>query len=82
MICTASSQQFGDESKEENSDLTPLERAFIASRIAEQKKFEAKVKNDKVCHQYYDIWRKTTTKHPPPKKNISQNKYRRKQKKK
>lgn len=68
MICTASSQQFGDESKEENSDLTPLERAFIASRIAEQKKFEAKVKNDKVCHQYYDIWRKTTTKHPPKKK--------------
>lgn len=68
MICTASSQQFGDESKEENSDLTPLERAFIASRIAEQKKFEAKVKNDKVCHQYYDIWRKTTTKHPPQKK--------------
>jgi hypothetical protein len=35
MICTASSQQFGDESKEEKSDLTPLERAFIASRIAE-----------------------------------------------
>jgi len=46
----SSSRHFDDKSKEKNNDLTFLERAFIASRIAEQNKLEAELTNDKVCH--------------------------------
>ena len=46
----SSSRHFGNESKEESNDLTSMERAFIASRIAEQNKLEAELRNDKVCH--------------------------------
>lgn len=74
----SSSQQFGDESKEGNNDLTSMERAFIASRIAEQNKIEAEMKNDKVCHQYYDFSGKTKpkrAKNPPKTPLTTQNKH-------
>jgi len=46
----AVSQHLNNESHQENIDLTPLERAFIAARIAEQNKLEAELKNDIVCN--------------------------------
>lgn len=42
-------QHLSYESHQENIDLTPLERAFIAARIAEQNMLDVELKNDIVC---------------------------------
>ena len=42
-------QHLNHESHQEIIDLTPLERAFIAARIAEQNRLDVELKNDIVC---------------------------------